>query len=60
MAGLISEKLLLLFFVLYHCVYNRLKMSEYEVYWLTDIPLINSHAHLERIIIFFFEVACTI
>ena len=28
---------------------NRLKMSEYKVYWLMDFPLINSWAHLERI-----------
>ena len=27
-------------------------MSEYEVYWLKDFPLINSWACLERIIIF--------
>jgi len=30
-------------------LHNRLKMSEYEVYWLTDF---NSWAHLKRIIIF--------
>ena len=31
---------------------NKLKMSEYKVYWLTDFPLINSWVCLERIIIF--------
>ena len=32
-------------------------MSEYEVHWQMDFPLINSWAHLERL---FFEVVCTI
>ena len=30
-------------------------MSEYEVYWLTDLQLINSWACLERNIIFFLK-----
>ena len=37
-------------------LHNRLKMREYEVYWLVDFSLINSYACLERIVI---EAGCT-
>ena len=38
MAGLIVEMLFML--CLFITLHNGLKMSDYEVYWLTDFPLI--------------------
>ena len=34
-------------------------MSEYEVYWVTDFPLVNSWVYLQRFINFLFEAVCT-
>ena len=39
-------------------LHNRLKMSEYEVYWLTDFALINSWAPRKNYNLSF-EVVCT-
>jgi len=40
---------------------GRLKISEYEAYWLTDFPLINrvQRKKIFLIIILSFEVVCT-
>jgi len=43
MAGLVLKMLYMLF-----SVYNILKMSEYEVYWLTDFPLIIYWVHAKK------------
>ena len=52
MAGLIVE----MFFVLFS-IYNGLKMSEYEAYWLMSFALISSWGMQEIIIIIIFEKA---
>ena len=45
-AGFVLEMLFVLFSV-YNTAYG-LKMSEYEVYWLTDFPLIIYQAHAKK------------
>ena len=50
MAGLIVELLFILFSV-YIKLRNGLKMSEYEVHWLTNFPLIIYWAHQEIIMV---------
>jgi len=46
-AGLIVEMLFMLFSV-YKSARNGLNMSEYEVYWLTDLPLIIYWVHTKK------------
>jgi len=44
----------MLFRVIILC--NGLKMSEYDVYWLINFPLINSLALQERIILYLYAL----